>query len=92
MVLIPTRADTSAADFAELFFERIECVFGTPRSVVSDHDSRITSDFWREVCQYKVIKRRMSTAYHPQTDGQTEVLNRIVEDYLRYYYSENMVS
>ena len=88
-LFIPTRDDTTAADFAELFFEHVECRFGSPRSIVTDRDSRITSDFWREVCEIKIIKRRLSTAYHPQTDGQSEALNRIVEDYLRAYTSED---
>jgi transposase InsO family protein len=88
-LFIPTRDDTTAADFAELFFEHVECRFGSPRSIVTDRDSRITSDFWREVCEIKIIKRRLSTAYHPQTDGQSEALNRIIEDYLRAYTSED---
>ncbi|KAL8365121.1 hypothetical protein RB595_004100 [Gaeumannomyces hyphopodioides] len=88
VILIPTRADTNAAQFAELFFKRVECVFGTPKSIVSDRDSRITSTFWEEVCKHQIIKRRMSTAYHPQTDGQTEVLNRIIENYLRSYCTQ----
>jgi hypothetical protein len=87
-LFIPTRDDTSAADFAELFFEHVECRFGTPYGVVSDRDSRITSDFWKEVCAYKLLKRRMSTAFHPQTDGQSEALNRVVEDYLRAYTAD----
>ena len=88
-LFIPIRDDTTAADFAEVFFEHVECRFGTPRSVVSDRDSRITSDFWREVCEMKIMKRRLSTAYHPQTDGQSEALNRIIEDYLRAYTSDD---
>ena len=88
-LFIPTREDTTAVDFAELFFEHVECRFGTPRSIVTDRDSRITSEFWKEVCEIQIIKRRMSTAYHPQTDGQSEALNRIVEDYLRAYTSED---
>ena len=74
-LFIPTRDDTTAADFAELFFEHVECRFGTPRSVVSDRDSRITSDFWREVCEMKIMKRQLLTTYYPQTDGQSEALN-----------------
>ena len=88
-LFLPTREDATAVDFAELFFEHVECRFGTPRSIVTDRDSRITSEFWREVCEIRMIKRRMSTAHHPQTDGQSEALNRIVEDYLRAYTSEN---
>jgi transposase InsO family protein len=91
-LFIPTREDSTAVDFAELFFEHVECRFGTPRSVVTDRDSRITSEFWREVCEAKIIKRRMSTAYHPQTDGQSEALNRIVEDYLRAYSAEDQTA
>jgi hypothetical protein len=81
-LFIPIQDDTTAADFAKLFFEYVECRFGIPRSVVSDHDSRITSDFWYEVCEMKIMKRQLSTAYHSQTDGQSEALNRIIEDYL----------
>ena len=91
-LFLPTREDTTAADFAELFFEAVECRFGTPRGVVSDRDSRLTSEFWREVCEIKMIKRRMSTAHHPQTDGQSEALNRIIEDYLRAYSSEDQTA
>src|SRR5207247_4821965 len=64
-LFIPTRADTTAVDFAELFFEHVECRFGSPRGIVSDRDSRLTSDFWREVCEIRMIKRRLSTAFHP---------------------------
>ena len=47
------------------------------------------SDFWQEVCEMKIIKHWLSTAYHPQTDGQSEALNQIVEDYLCAYTSED---
>lgn len=87
-LFIPTREDATAVDLAQLFFEHVECRFGTPRGIVTDRDSRITSEFWREICEIQMIKRRMSTAYHPQTDGQSEALNRIVEDYLRAYSTE----
>ena len=71
---ILTRGDINAAQFATLFHERIELNFGAPRGVVSDRDTRITSKFWAEVCVDSLIRRRMSTAFHPQTDGQTEIL------------------
>ena len=88
-LFIPTRKDLNAAEFAELFFNQIECHFGSPDGIVSDRDSSLTSDFWREVCAYNQIKRRLSTAFHPQTDGQSEAINRIIEDYLRAYCSDN---
>ena len=64
-IFIPTRNNTTAVDFAELFFERIECVYSTPKGIVSDRDSRLTSEFWKEVCAHNMIKRCMSTAFHP---------------------------
>jgi hypothetical protein len=84
---IPTTTDISAPEFAALFHESIELQYGSPRGIVSDRDTRITSKFWAEVCAYSLIKRRMSTAFHPQTDGQTEILNRILQNYLRAYTS-----
>jgi hypothetical protein len=84
---IPTTTDITAAEFAALFHDNIELQYGSPRGIVSDRDTRITSKFWAEVCAYSLIKRRMSTAFHPQTDRQTEILNRILENYLRAYTS-----
>jgi transposase InsO family protein len=84
---IPTTTDIAAPEFAALFHENIELKYGAPKGIVSDRDTRITSKFWAEVCTYSLIKRRMSTAFHPQTDGQTEILNRILENYLRAYTS-----
>jgi hypothetical protein len=52
---IPTQARTTAADFARIFFENIECEYGTPTSIVSDRDSRITSEFWAEICNYQIL-------------------------------------
>src|SRR2546430_532697 len=88
-LFLPTREDTIIADFAELFFKAVKYRFRTPRGIVSDRDSKLTSDFWREVYEIKMIKRRISTAYHPQTDGQNEALNRIIKDYLRAYSLED---
>ena len=82
---IPTTTNIAAPEFAALFHENIELKYGSPKGIVSDRDTRITSKFWAEVCTYSLIKRRLSTAFHPQTDGQTEILNRILENYLRAY-------
>ena len=57
-----------------------------------DRDSCIISEFWREVCEIQMIKRHMSTAYHLQTDGQSEVLNCIMEDYLHAYSAEDQTA
>jgi hypothetical protein len=88
-LFLPTREDSTAVDFAQLFFEHVECCFGSPRGIVTDRDSRITSEFWQEVCDTQIIKRYMSTTYHHQTDGQSEALDRIIEDYLRANNTED---
>ena len=58
---------------------------GLPSAIVSDRDAWFTSRFYRYLAERWNIWLNMSTAYHPQTDGQTEVMNRILEDYLCSY-------
>jgi hypothetical protein len=60
---------------------------GLPREIVSDRDPRLTSAFWSELCRILQVTPAMSTAYHPQTDGQTERTNRTMEDVLRHFVS-----
>ncbi len=58
---------------------------GVPLSRVSDRGPQFTSKFWAAFCHHLSIERRLSTAYHPQTDGQTERRNKTLEQYLRAY-------
>jgi len=58
---------------------------GTPTDIVSDRGKHFISRFWRSLCQLLGIKANLSTAYHPETDGQTERVNQILEQYLRVY-------
>ena len=82
---IPTTTDLAAPEFAALFYKNIELKYSSLNGIVSDQDTRITSKFWAEVCAYSLIKRRLSTVFYLQTDGQTEILNYILEGYLRAY-------
>jgi hypothetical protein len=59
-----TTTDLAAPEFTALFHENIELKYGSPRGIVSDRDTRITSKFWAEICTYSLIKRRLSTAFH----------------------------
>ncbi|KAE9171268.1 hypothetical protein PF005_g27214 [Phytophthora fragariae] len=83
--LIPVSDTVTAAETTAHF---IDCVFrhhGLPESIVSARDPRFTSAFWSSLFQLLGMKLLMSTAAHPETDGQTERVNRVLEDVLRSY-------
>ena len=82
---IPTHTSATAVEAAQVFFNRVVCTKGLPRSIVSDRDSRFVSAFWKGLWAEMGTKLKMSTAYHPQTDGQTERMNRVLEEMLRTY-------
>jgi len=84
---IPLRKKT-AADLAVTFIKEVWKHHGLPTDIVSDRDSRFTSDIWKEFLRLSGIRPRMSTAFHPQTDGQTEHLNQTIEAYLRTFVSK----
>ncbi|CAI7867308.1 unnamed protein product [Closterium sp. NIES-53] len=79
---IPTNATTTAEATARLFFDRIITIHGIPATLISDRDPKFTSKFWKELMGLLGTKLAMSSAYHPQTDGQTERLNQVVEQLL----------
>jgi RNase H-like domain found in reverse transcriptase/Reverse transcriptase (RNA-dependent DNA polymerase)/Integrase zinc binding domain/Chromo (CHRromatin Organisation MOdifier) domain/Retroviral aspartyl protease len=84
--LCATRTTCTAKDVADLFIDRVFSVgHGLPDSFVSDRDGRFTGHFWTEFLDHLRIRKCMSTAFHPQTDGQTERMNRLVEETLRHY-------
>ena len=85
---IPTTRKLKAAEMADAFIEHIVRHYGIPKGIVSDRGTIFTSEFWSEFCYTARIKRRLSTAFHPQTDGQTERQNQTLEHYLRVYYNK----
>jgi transposase InsO family protein len=76
-----------ANSVAEDFVKHVFKLHGLPDSIVSDRGSQFTSDFWKALCSRLQIRPRLSTAYHPETDGQTENANATMEQYLRMFCS-----
>ncbi|CAL1353301.1 unnamed protein product [Linum trigynum] len=88
-VFIPGPKDLTAGDAARLFFKNVVKYWGIPSNIVSDRDGRFTGRFWRELFKIMGSNLNFSTAFHPQSDGQTERVNALLEVYLRYYVSAN---
>jgi hypothetical protein len=84
---IPCHTTDGAEEVARLFTKNIFRLHGRPIDIVSDRDAKFMSDFWQHLSRRLKIKSSPSTAYHPETDGQTERLNAILEGHLRSYVS-----
>jgi hypothetical protein len=80
---IPVKTTYTGAKLAELYMSRIVCLHGVPKKIVSDRGTQFTSRFRGKLHESKDTKLNFSSAYHPQTDGQTKRNNQILEDMLR---------
>jgi transposase InsO family protein len=77
IILIPAEEKGLTADrYADLFVSNVFRHYGMPRALVSDRDPRFTSHLWRALCRRLGVQLKMSSAHHPETDGQTERANR----------------
>ncbi|RVW24071.1 Transposon Tf2-12 polyprotein [Vitis vinifera] len=85
VVFIPALDACPAEEAAKLFFSNVVKHFGLPKDIVSDRDALFTGRFWVELFKLLGSELKFSTTNHPQTDGQTERINALLEEYLRHY-------
>jgi len=83
--IIEPLPNIEAETVAWAYVRRVFSVHGIPRAIVSDRGKQFTGHLWRTICRLIGIQRRVSTAFHPQTDGSTERKNSDIEVYLRTF-------
>ena len=81
----PIKVIIDAPGLAKVIIDVVVRHYGLPDSIVTDRSSLIISEFWSSLCYFLGIKRGLFTAFHPQTDGQTERQNSSMEAYLRAF-------
>jgi len=82
---IPIKSTFKAVNIVEFFMKEIFRIHGIPKMVISNRDAKFTGNFWKALFKGLDTQLNFSTVFHPQTDGQTEWVNRILEDMLRMY-------
>ncbi|POS82116.1 hypothetical protein EPUL_006419, partial [Erysiphe pulchra] len=94
-ISIPCYKTITAKDLAEIFCQYVYRYHNVPESIVSDRGPQFISSFWKSFCTLIGTNLNLSTAYHPQTDGQTEIMNQYIDQRLRpyvNYYQDNWAS
>jgi hypothetical protein len=82
---IPTKDEAMAQEMGRLFFSHIFKHHGLPKDIVSNQDPKFTSKFWRALWKQMGSELKMSISFRPQTDGQTERVNLVIQQFLRNY-------
>jgi hypothetical protein len=85
---IPYKEGSNAQEMAYAFSKEVVKRHGIPEEIITDRDKLFTSKYWTSLMAQWGINHKLSTAYHPQTDGQTERMNQTLEQYLRSYVNQ----
>lgn len=88
-VYVPTTKRCDSVELAIILRDYVVRHYGMPEGILTDRGSVFTSQYWSDFAFEAQVKHKLSTAFHPQTDGQTERMNQTLEQYLRCYCSEN---
>jgi len=83
--IIPTKTTVTAEELAVVFFDNWYCKNGLPSDIVCDRDKLFVSRFWQALTKLTGVKMKMSSSYHPETDGSSERSNKTVNQMLRYH-------
>ncbi|RFN43552.1 pol polyprotein [Fusarium flagelliforme] len=88
---LPYRESTDAEELSYVFYRHIVSTHGLPNEILSDRGPTFAAKFWQALMSHLGLNHRLSTAFRPQTDGQTERMNQVLEQYLRCYinYGQN---
>jgi hypothetical protein len=88
-ILMPCKKQVTAEQTTQMFFQHVWVHFGLPKSIISDRDSRFIGNFWSRLWELMDTKLKKSTIFHPQTDGQTKVVNKTIVHLLLGYCSKH---
>jgi len=83
--IVPMRTNIAADELALLFFQNWYCENGLPADIISDGDKLFVSKFWKALMKLMGVSLKMSTAFHPETDGSSEWVNKTINQCLRYH-------
>lgn len=87
--IVPTQSKSSAEDFALIFFNNWYCENGLPAEMICDCDKLFVSKFWCALVKLTGVKLKMSSSFHPETDGSSERTNKMVSQAIRYHVERN---
>ena len=87
--IVPTRTDITVEDLTVLFFNHWYCENGLPKDIISDRDKLFVSKFWCALHKLTGVKLKLSSAYHPETDGSSERSNKTINQCICYHVRRN---